>query len=536
MKRSSALWKRLGLLFMAALALTVLSSVAAQGAQPNKNNTFVWAARVMSQTNPLLDMDLDRVPLWTFDGLVRYTTDLKPVGDLAASWDISNGGKTYVFHLRHGVKWQDGKPFTAADVVFTVHAALNPKNNSYMKPYFMVGGKPVTVTEIDPYTVRFDLPQPSNTFLFNMWKQNTVIVPKHLLEGKNLQTDKAFNLHPIGTGPYEVIKYIPKQEVMLKANPNYFLGVPKIKYWIFKEMEDQNAALSALASDNITAMEAGGKPARKAVSKIPGVKLYGYNAGWVFGMTFNTRRAPFTDKTVRQAIAYAIKRNEMVKTIEGQSVATAWSLIGPPNTWQYDANVKRYPYDPSKAEQMLKQDGWVRGSDGILTKNGKKLEFQLAIQAKATDSDPMPFAVAIQNTLSKIGIKVDILQLDRASLQPRLEQHHNFDAYLWWDGYSFVPDLSAFWLTSSEDPSGYANPQLDQLIHVANTTPDHALRKKTLDTIAEQIANDVPIIPLYYYRGYVAIHDYVKGIPTPSGADPNNSGIFYHVWDLSIQR
>lgn len=521
---------------LAILALTIFGVANAQGDQPNKSNSFVWAARVMSQTNPLLDMDLDRVPLWTFDGLVDFTGDLKPVGDLATSWDVSNGGKTYVFHLRKGVTWQDGKPFTADDVVFTVHAALDPKNNSYMKQYFMVAGKPVTVKKIDDYTVQFDLPAPSNSFLFNMWKQNTVIVPKHLLEGKDLQNDKAFNLHPIGTGPYEVIKYVPKQTVIMKANPNYFRGAPKIKYWIFTSMEDQNAALSALASDNITAMGAGGKPAREAASKIPGVKLYGYNSGWVFGMTFNTRRAPLNDKVVRQAIAYAINREEMVKTIEGPDVSTAWSLIGPPGTWQYDSNVKHYPFDPSKASQMLLADGWTKGPDGILTKDGKKLEFQLAIQAKATDADPMPYAVAIQNALSDIGVKVDILQLDRSSLQPRLLDQKNFDAYLWWDGYSFVPDVSAFWTTSSSNPSGYANPQLDKLINVANTTPDQTLRKQTLDKIAEQIANDVPIIPIYYYRGYVAIHDYVKGIPTPSGADPNNTGIFYKVWDLSIQR
>ena len=522
-------------LFAVTLLVSALGAVSAQNEQPNPNNSFVWAARIMSQTNPLLDMDLDRVPLWTFDGLVDFTGDLQPTGALAESWDIQNDGKTYVFHLRHGVTWQDGEPFTADDVVFTAQAALDPANSSYMAPYFTVAGKPVEVTKIDDYTVQFDLAEPSNAFLFNMWKQNTVIVPKHLLEGKDLATAD-FNLAPIGTGPYKVIKYVPKQMVIMQANPDYFRGKPKIEYWIMRSMEDQNAALASLASDDVTAVGLGGKASREAASQIPGVDIYGYDSGWVFGMTFNTLRAPLDDKSVRQAVAYAIDREGLVKTIAGEDVTTAWSVIGPTGTWQYDENITQYPQDVEKANQILDDAGWTMGGDGVRAKDGKKLAFELSIQAQATDSDPMPFAVAIQDALSKVGIKMTILQLDRSSLQPKLLEDKDFDAYLWWDGYSFVPDVSAFWTTSSANPSGYADAALDELVTTANTTPDQDARKQALDQIAERIAEDVPIIPLYYYRGYVGIHDYVKNVPTPSGADPNNTGIYYKVWELAIER
>ncbi|HLJ61615.1 MAG TPA: ABC transporter substrate-binding protein [bacterium] len=509
---------------------------AATEAPPGPNNTFVWASRVMDKTNPLLDMDLDRVPLWTFDGLVSFDGSLEPHGALAQSWDVSNGGKTYVFHLRKGVTWHDGQPFTADDVVFTVQAALDPKNKSYMAPAFMVAGKPVTVTKVDADTVRFDLPQPSNTFLFMMWRQNSVIVPKHLLAGVDLQTTP-FDLKPIGTGPYMVVKYVPKQQVILKANPNYFGGAPKIQYWVFKELEDQNAALAALGSGEVTAAGLGGKAALTAAAKMPHVKIHGYDAGWIFALVFNVRRAPLNDKSVRQAVAYAINRQQLVKTIAGADTTVATSLIGPPGTWQYDAGVTTYGFNPAKAKALLAQDGWkAAGGGGVLEKAGKPLTLTISIQARATDSDPMPFAVAIQKELSDVGFKVNIVQLDRASLQPKLLNDHDFDAYLWWDGYSFVPDVSAFWLTKSADPTGYASPRLDALIDKANTTPDRAARKATLDEIAQQVAGDVPMIPLYYYRGHVGIQDVVGGVPQPSGADPNNTGIFYRVQDLTLNR
>lgn len=504
--------------------------------QPNANNTFVWASRVMDKTNPLLDLDLDRVPLWVFDGLVTFDGNLQPQGALAESWDVSNGGKTYLFHLRHNVKWHDGQPFTADDVVFTAQAALEPKNKSYMAPAFMVNGKPVQVKKIDDFTVQFDLPEPSNSFLFMMWRQNSVIVPKHLLEGADLQ-NTPFNLKPIGTGPYMVEKYVPKQQVVLKANPDYFGGAPKIKYWVFKEMEDQNAALAALGSGGVTAAGLGGKAALEAAAKMPHVKTYGYDAGWIFAMDMNVRRAPLNDKNVRQAMAYAINREELVKTIAGDDTTVAWSLIGPPGTWQYDDNVKKYAFDPTKAKEILAADGWKDSNgDGVLEKNGKPLSFTISIQAKATDSDPMPFAVAIQKELADVGFKVDIVQLDRASLQPKLLNDHDFDAYLWWDGYSFVPDISAFWKTNSYNPTGYASKDLDRMVDTANTTPDQNVRKATLDKIAEQIAEDVPMIPLYYYRGHVGIQDYVGNVPKPSGADPNNTGIYYEVQSLTINR
>ncbi len=520
----------------ALLSATAGGSGAASEAPPGPNNTFVWASRVMEKTNPLLDMDLDRVPLWTFDGLVTFDGNLEPHGALAESWDVSNGGKTYVFHLRRGVTWHDGQPVTADDVVFTAQAALDPKNKSYMAPAFMVNGKPITVTKVDASTVRFELPQPSNTLLFMMWRQNSVIVPKHLLAGANLQTTP-FDLKPIGTGPYMVVKYVPKQQVILRANPRYFGGAPKIQYWVFKEMEDQNAALAALGSGEVTAAGLGGKAALAAAAKMPHVKIHGYDAGWIFALVFNLRRPPLDDKSVRQAVAYAINRQALVKTIAGEDTTVASSLIGPPGTWQYDPNVKTYPFDPARARALLEQDGWTApAAGGVREKGGKPLTFTISIQARATDSDPMPFAVAIQKELTDVGFKVTIVQLDRASLQPKLLNDHDFDAYLWWDGYSFVPDVSAFWLTKSANPTGYASPQLDALIDRANTTTDRADRKATLDKIAGQIADDVPMIPLYYYRGHVGIQDFIGNVPPPSAADPNNTGIFYRVQDLTINR
>lgn len=501
--------------------------------KPDRNNTFVLVTRVRDKINPLLDMDLDRAPLWLFNGLVTYTSDLQVKGDLAESWDISPDGKSYTFHLRRNVKWHDGQPFTADDVVFTVNTALDEKNKSYMRTYFLVNGKPVQVKKVDDYTVEFTLPEPSATFLFNVWKQNTVIVPKHLLEGKDLQTAD-FNQHPIGTGPYMFVSYTPKQQLLMRANPNYHFGKPKIPFWMFKEIGDQNAALAALARDDVTMVGVGTKSVRETAAAMPGVKVYGYDSGWVYGLSMNVKRFPLDDRRVRQAVAYAIDREGMVKSIVGQDTPVAWSLIGPTQSWAYKQDIKKYPQDVEKAKQLLVEAGFKPGKDGILSKDGKQAKFTILIQAGATDADPMSFALAIQQALKNVGIAVEIQQLDRGTLQPRLFNDKDFDAYIWWDGYAFEPDLSAFWTVAS-CPNGYVTPELEGMVLKANTAVDQKDRKAQLDAIADRIAEDVPFIPLYFYRGYVAIHDYVENLPPPSAADPNNTAILYDVEKLSLR-
>jgi peptide/nickel transport system substrate-binding protein len=515
-------------LLVVMLSSLVAFGVAQQFEPPNPTNSIRYNGRVMERINPVLDTNLDRIPYWVFDGLVRFSADLQPEGALAERWEITDDGLSYTFYLRPGVTWHDGTPFTADDVVFTTQVALDPATQSGIRHHFMVAGEPVSATKIDDMTVRFDLPRPSNAFLNSMFLAR--FVPKHLLEGQDIQTAE-YNLMPVGTGPYQVVEFIPGQRAILRAYQDYYMGAPKILYWIWIPTQDQNAALAALASRDLNAIGVGSADAVATASQMSDINVYGYNSGFTFTFVFNNRKPGLDERAVRQAIAYAIDRPTMVHSIAGENIAVAWSAIGPTGTWQYNDNVRTYDRDPERAMALLEEAGWRPGPDGVRTKDGARLEFEVVIQAQATDSSPLPFALVIQEALANIGIQLNIAQLDRPSLQQRITE--DFDTYLWWGGYSFVPDLTLR-IHSDYDNTGYASPELDEMLNLAMTTPDHDLRKATLDAIAERISEDVPFIPLYYYRGNFALDASIGSIPEPSSADPNNSGIFYRLWELTI--
>ncbi len=518
---------RLKLIVLIALASWMAFGFS-QFAPPSATNSIRYNGRVMDRINPVLDTNLDRIPYWVFDGLVRFTTDLQLEGALAESWEISDDGLTYTFHLRPGVTWHDGQPFTADDVVFTTEAALDPVSQSGIRHLFLVAGEPVSAAKVDDLTVQFQLPSATNAFLTNMFFAR--FVPKHLLEGQDITT-AAFNTAPVGTGPYEVIEFIPGQRAILRANPNYHMGAPSVPYWIWIPTQDQNAAIASLASGDLNTIGVGSADAVAAASRIPGVNIYGYNSGFTFTFVFNNRRPGLDDVSVRQAIAYAIDRPGMVSAIAGEDIQVAWSAVGPTGTWQYNEGVRRYEQDTEEAVRLLDAAGWLPGAGGVRAKDGNVLEFDVAIQAQATDSNPLPFALVIQEALAGIGIRLNIVQLDRPSLQQHILE--DFDSYLWWGGYSFYPDLTSR-IHSDFDNTGYASPELDALLNLANATPDTAIRTETLFTIAEMIGEDVPFIPLYYYRGNFALSEAIGNVPVPSSADPNNSGVFYRLWELTI--
>ncbi len=482
--------------------------------------------------NPLLRMGNPRAALWSFNRLVAYNSRLEPVGELAESWDVSGDGLVYTFHLRKDVKWHDGAPFTADDVIFTAETALNEENNAATRKYWLIGGEPVKVEKIDDYTVQMTLPKPSALFLFNMSSWN-MIVPKHLLEGVDLATAD-YNRHPIGTGPFKVVELVDNQYIRMEANPDYFLGAPKIDVWIDKQIPDQNAAIAALANGEVDMIGIGGKDALETVRQLPDVEVYGYDAGWILGVTFKRDRSFFDDVRVRRALAYALDREGMVQAIAGD-VEVAWSLIGPPSSWAYNPDVPRYPQDIEKAKALLAEAGFTPGSDGTLTRDGRRFEFTLLVQSPATDSDPEAFAAVLQQAWKAIGVDMKIQRLDRATLESRLFVDRDFDAYIWWDGYNFEPDPSMFW-HSATNINGFASAEIDALIEEANANADQAVRKAALDQLAVKVADEVLFIPLYYYRGFSAVKAYVKGVPAPSAADFNNSGILYEVHKLYIDK
>jgi peptide/nickel transport system substrate-binding protein len=296
-----------------------------------------------------------------------------------------------------------------------------------------------------------------------------------------------------------------------------------------REFGDESTSLAALAKGEVDFIRAGSKEAIETAKRFPGVKLYSYPAGWIFGFGMNLKSSFFGDARVRQALAYAIDREKMVKSLSGDN-PVAWSLIGPPVSSYYNANLPKYPKDLAKARVLLNEAGFKPGPNGILQRDGKPFTFTVTIQTPVTDSDPETFAVALREAWRAIGVDMQIQRIDRPSLEKRLFDDRTFDAYLWWNGYNYEPEPRFLW--HSKDPWGihdYAgSPEVDRLIDQYEHGTTFEARKKALDQIAIKLAKEVPFIPLYFNYGFVAAKGNIK-FPIPSAADWNNTGVLYDV-------
>ena len=239
-----------------------------------------------------------------FTGLVKYDKDIKLVGDLAEQWTVSNRGKTITFHLRKGVKWHDGAEFTADDCLFTYKKFIDPAvATPYSSSYMDVAKAEV----LDQYTFRVTYKEPFSPAL-ESWAVG--IIPKHLLEGKDINTDP-FNRHPVGTGPYKFKEWISGQKIVLEANPDYYEGRPNIDQFIYRIIPDSSTMFQELLSGGVDFM--GLNPLqflRKSETRRirENYRKFRYPSNAFTYLGYNLTSPLFDAISVRQALSYAIDK------------------------------------------------------------------------------------------------------------------------------------------------------------------------------------------------------------------------------------
>src|SRR5512135_2704930 len=289
-----------------------------------------------------------------FNGLVKYDTDLSVIGDLAESWDISSDGLTILFHLRKGVRWTDGVEFTADDVKFGFDTITDKKTpTAYSEDFLQVKKAEV----VDKYTFKVIYDKPFAPALTS-WG-GLVILPKHLLEGKDI-TKTDFGRNPIGLGPYKLTKWVTGQELILDSNHDYFEGRPYIDQFVYRVIPDRATMFLELQTGGVDMMDLTPIQYTKQTESDffrNNFQKFRFPQFVYTYMGFNLRHPFFKDKRVRQAIAYAIDKSEIVDVV---LFGLGSPATGPyvPNTWPYNPNVKEYTYDPDKARQLLKEAGW----------------------------------------------------------------------------------------------------------------------------------------------------------------------------------
>ncbi|HEY7270815.1 MAG TPA: peptide ABC transporter substrate-binding protein, partial [Dehalococcoidia bacterium] len=386
--------RRRGWLFLAILGLGVAAFTIVwlsatrmpQGTQPAFGGSYIEGLTgAPARIDPLFAaqnaVDASMTAL-VFSGLTRLDDKGQPFPDLAESWDISPDGRTYTFHLRRGVVWHDGAPFSADDVVFTYALARSPALRAAPTVAQALAG--ATVTKLDALTLKVDLAQPYAPLLAYL---SFGILPQHLLAQTDptAMFDAPFNQRPVGTGPYRLDQLSPDRAVFV-ANAAYHLAQPYIQRLELRFFRDDGALMAAVRDHALDgAFFAGGVNAGdyQYLQARKDLRLSSLDSGEVTFIYFNLSLPLFQDRRLRQALTYALDRDAIVDEALAGSSPRADSPL-PRGSWAYSPSLDRYDSDATVAAALLDDAGWRAGAGGVRAKGGTTLSFTLS-----TNSDPV---------------------------------------------------------------------------------------------------------------------------------------------------
>lgn len=391
--------------------------------------------------NPIF-LDMHAGNWHVFNGLVRFDADLNLEPDLASELPVvSDDGLVVTVELRDDVRFHDGEPFTAADVVFTWEALLDPAVVTPARDALALPGPVQSIEAVDDHTVRFKLARPDPAFAEKLY---IGIVPSHLLAGENLN-ETSFNQKPVGTGPYVYDEWRPGDRLVFSANADYFDGPPGINRLVFTFVSDANARAAMLRNGSVDYTQLPPDLARLFEGD-PRFQVVTPASASIIQLTLPNGNPVLADQKVRQALALAVDRQAIVDTILGGMGGPAYSPILPGH-WAYDEEAL-IPYDPAKARALLAEAGWTETDrQGFLKKDGERLAFTV-MYLPFLKSDQQ-VALAIRSYLAQIGVDVDVEGVDSPGYLDRVHK----DAWLHNVGLPYDPDY-VFW---SQYRSEFAN-------------------------------------------------------------------------------
>jgi len=438
-----------------------------------------------------------------FDSLVGRDAHMAIVPDLATSWEIPNP-VTYVFHLRRGVKFHDGRACTSADVKFTFDSILSGAAESPKRGTFPMVK---SVEAPDDATVIFHLSEPFSSFLWNLTLPGIGVVPAG--------TGKEEAQKPIGTGPFRVASITQDEEIVLERNADYFGGAPKIERVRFRLVPE--AIVRALELRKGTA-DVGGVNSLTpdmvlTLTKVPDL-IAEEQPGTQFAyVALNFDDPILAHREVRQALAYATDRATLIRYLLRGQARPASSLL-PPNHWAYEPNVQQYGYDPARAEQLLDAAGFARGADGV--------RIHLTLKTSTEESARL-LGQALADEWKRVGVALELRPLENATFLADINRG-SFQLYTFrWIGANNDPDMFRYVFSSKRTPPDganrghYRNPALDALIDEQRVEMDMAKRKALLSEIQKIVAVDEPYINLWYVDNVCVHRARVTGIEIPPG-------------------
>ncbi len=439
------------------------------------------------------DTSAGRLKELVYSGLIWMKPDYTPAPQLAESWENPDP-KTWIFHLRKGVKFHNGQELKAADVKYTFDTELDPKTAAPNASFYT----PIQKTEVvDDYTVKFTLDAPYGPFLTYM---DLGILPKAAAEAAGAE----FGNKPIGTGPFKLVSWKRGDTIEFEANADYFEGRPKLDKITFKIVPDNSARVVALESGDLDLVFSPLSPqdvtrmATKTGFKVNRVPAAGYTY-----ISLNTSDPILSDVKVRQAISFLVNRQQITDTIYKGIGKVAKGPI-PPGMWAYTDDLPSYDYSTTKAAQLLDDAGWKAGADGKRTKNGQPLK--LTLRTHTEDPDRRQVIEVLQAEFTKAGIQADTQVNDFATMLNDMTASKYQIAVIGWLNLQ-NPDRAMFrqfTIGGAGNYGKYNNPDVDKLIKDARTTLDQNAAKALYVKASQQIVQDAPYIFLQYQE-YIVI-------------------------------
>ena len=450
------------------------------------------------------DAQSQRIDALLFDGLVNHNASFEFIPALAASWEQPNP-LTYVFHLRSGVRFQDGRALTARDVVWTFNSILT---GAVISPRAAAYASVESVEARDALTVVFHLKHADNFLLRNVSTGAMGIVP----EGSG----RDFWKHPVGTGPFRFASQQIDQDVVIERNPLSWSVMPKLNRVRFAVVPDAiteslelekgsgDVAVNSLPIDSLPVLAAR-----------PDLRIEETGGTEIQYLAFNLRDPLLADARVRQAIACSIDRELIIRTLLRGHAQPAVSLL-PANHWAWSGDGPRYDYDPARAEQLLDAAGYKPDSKGV--------RFHLAMKT-SNDEGTRLLAAVLQQQLAKVGIALDLRSYEFATFYSDVTRGA-FQMYsLRWIGGNEQPDIFGYaFLTANFTPKGanrghYSNARLDALLDDATANEDTAKRRADYIEAQQILARDLPAFNLWYLDTIV-VHNrrLTDVVPAPSGS------------------
>jgi peptide/nickel transport system substrate-binding protein len=503
------------------LACLLLGLLVACGDSGSSRTVFTWGKSGDAvKLDPANVTDGESVMVCTnlFDTLVMFrkgSVEIEPW--LAESWETSDDGLVWTFHLRTGVKFHDGTPLDADAVVFSFarqkdenHPARRPDDSfSYYNEYF---DALENVEAVDAHTVRFTLSRPFAPFLSSLAMFCTAIVPPSGFEG-----GRDFSTHPIGSGPFSFVEWKKDEYIKLAANPDHFMGKPGVDLLIFKPIKQAEVRLKELQSGGIQGMD---NPSLVDVNRIDGsseqqlLQSPGINVCY---LALNTQKKPFDDKRVRQAVAWCIDKKRLIEAAYAGRGEPAVSMV--PRTMKGYLDLEDRKPDPARAKALLAEAGYP---------DGLAVELWYPAIQRAYLPDAGAAAIQIKEDMKLAGFDVKLLKKEwSAYLQATGAGAHQM-CIIGWMADIGDPDNYLYMLLDKENAVGtdvnnrsfYTSEEFHQLVYKARHILDWAEREKLYDAAQRLLFEDMPCVPLVTVPDFRVLANGVTGYTIyPAGGE-----------------